>query len=446
MDFELFNTYSNKTELFIPLDDNDIRIYACGPTVYDYIHVGNARPLIIFDVLVRFLKLIYPKVTYVRNITDVDDKIIVQANQNKESINNLTERTIKAFSDDADALFVKKPDFEPRATEHIQEMLKMIKVLLENGNAYLSDGHVLFSVSSMTNYGKLSGMNLNEMIDGARVEVSDYKKEPADFVLWKPSKTGELGWHSDFGFGRPGWHIECSAMSEKYLGKQFDIHAGGLDLIFPHHENEIAQSCCAFNTEFMAKYWMHNGYITVNNEKMSKSEGNFITVRDALKKQDGETIRYAILSGHYRSPIDFSFKALKEAKSALDRLYRASENFEHDNVIDEEFLSYLSNDLNSPQAISRLHELASKYNKGNKNAGQLLKSSAQILGLLNYDTSKWFTKDVRDDENEISNLIAERDKARSDKNFKLADEIRDKLKEMGVSIEDSSSGTKWRVD
>ena len=335
MDFELFNTYSNKTELFIPLDDNDIRIYACGPTVYDYIHVGNARPLIIFDVLVRFLKLIYPKVTYVRNITDVDDKIIVQANQNKESINNLTERTIKAFSDDADALFVKKPDFEPRATEHIQEMLKMIKVLLESGNAYLSDGHVLFSVSSMPNYGKLSGMNLSEMIDGARVEVSDYKKEPADFVLWKPSKTGELGWHSDFGFGRPGWHIECSAMSEKYLGKQFDIHAGGLDLIFPHHENEIAQSCCAFNTEFMAKYWMHNGYITVNNEKMSKSEGNFITVRDALKKQDGETIRYAILSGHYRSPIDFSFKALKEAKSALDRLYRASENFEHDNVIDE---------------------------------------------------------------------------------------------------------------
>ena len=446
MDFELFNTYSNKTELFIPLDDNDIRIYACGPTVYDYIHVGNARPLIIFDVLVRFLKLIYPKVTYVRNITDVDDKIIVQANQNKESINNLTERTIKAFSDDADALFVKKPDFEPRATEHIQEMLKMIKVLLENGNAYLSDGHVLFSVSSMPNYGKLSGMNLSEMIDGARVEVSDYKKEPADFVLWKPSKTGELGWHSDFGFGRPGWHIECSAMSEKYLGKQFDIHAGGLDLIFPHHENEIAQSCCAFNTEFMAKYWMHNGYITVNNEKMSKSEGNFITVRDALKKHDGETIRYSILSGHYRSPIDFSFKALKEAKSALDRLYRASENFEHDNVIDEEFLSYLSNDLNSPQAISRLHELASKYNKGNKNAGQLLKSSAQILGLLNYDTSKWFTKDVRDDENEINNLIAERDKARSDKNFKLADEIRDKLKEMGVSIEDSNSGTKWRVD
>ena len=446
MDFELFNTYSNKTELFIPLDDNDIRIYACGPTVYDYIHVGNARPLIIFDVLVRFLKLIYPKVTYVRNITDVDDKIIVQANQNKESINNLTERTIKAFSDDADALFVKKPDFEPRATEHIQEMLKMIKVLLENGNAYLSDGHVLFSVSSMPNYGKLSGMNLSEMIDGARVEVSDYKKEPADFVLWKPSKTGELGWHSDFGFGRPGWHIECSAMSEKYLGKQFDIHAGGLDLIFPHHENEIAQSCCAFNTEFMAKYWMHNGYITVNNEKMSKSEGNFITVRDALKKHDGETIRYSILSGHYRSPIDFSFKALKEAKSALDRLYRASENFEYDNVIDEEFLSCLSNDLNSPQAISRLHELASKYNKGNKNAGQLLKSSAQILGLLNYDTSKWFTKDVRDDENEINNLIAERDKARSDKNFKLADEIRDKLKEMGVSIEDSNSGTKWRVD
>ena len=444
MDFELFNTYSNKTELFIPLDDNDIRIYACGPTVYDYIHVGNARPLIIFDVLVRFLKLIYPKVTYVRNITDVDDKIIVQANQNKESINNLTERTIKAFSDDADALFVKKPDFEPRATEHIQEMLKMIKVLLENGNAYLSDGHVLFSVSSMPNYGKLSGMNLSEMIDGARVEVSDYKKEPADFVLWKPSKTGELGWHSDFGFGRPGWHIECSAMSEKYLGKQFDIHAGGLDLVFPHHENEIAQSCCAFNSEFMAKYWMHNGYITVNGEKMSKSLGNFITVRDALDKFPGETIRYALLTGHYRSPIDFSFKVLKESQNALDGLYRSIENATETDGFDDLFLSSLSNDLNTPLAISRIHELSRQANKGSKEAANLLLACGNMLGLFNHDPLNWFKDDNKLNQKEIEELITSRNNARLNRNFTLADQIRDELDRKGIIIEDNAQGTNWR--
>ena len=446
MNIEIFNTFSKKNEIFQPIDSNNVRIYVCGPTVYDIIHIGNARPLIVFDVLVRFLKLIYPKVTYVRNITDVDDKIIIQSQKNNESITELTSRTIEAFAEDAKSLYVLKPDYEPKATEHIPEMLKIIKTLIENNNAYLSNGHVFFSVSSMSKYGELSGMKLDEMIDGARVDVDSNKKEPGDFVLWKPSNKEELGWHSEYGYGRPGWHIECSAMSEKFLGKQFDIHGGGLDLIFPHHENEIAQSCCAFQTDFMAKYWMHNGYITVNNEKMSKSEGNFITVRDALKKFSGEVIRYSILSGHYRSPINFSFETLSESKTALDRLYRCSENYEFDEHIDEEFLVSLSNDLNTPKAISRLHELAKDHNRGNKASGQLLKSSSRILGLLNIGSSEWFTKTNLIDENKINKMVLDRNKARSEKNFELADEIRDSLKEMGIYIEDSEQGTKWRIE
>ena len=446
MNIEIFNTFSKKNEIFQPIDSNNVRIYVCGPTVYDIIHIGNARPLIVFDVLVRFLKLIYPKVTYVRNITDVDDKIIIQSQKNNESITELTSRTIEAFAEDAKSLYVLKPDYEPKATEHIPEMLKIIKTLIGNNNAYLSNGHVFFSVSSMSKYGELSGMKLDEMIDGARVDVDSNKKEPGDFVLWKPSKKEELGWHSEYGYGRPGWHIECTAMSEKFLGKQFDIHGGGLDLIFPHHENEIAQSCCAFQTDFMAKYWMHNGYITVNNEKMSKSEGNFITVRDALKKFSGEVIRYSILSGHYRSPINFSFETLSESKTALDRLYRCSENYEFDEHIDEEFLVSLSNDLNTPKAISRLHELAKDHNRGNKASGQLLKSSSKILGLLNIGSSEWFTKTNLIDENKINKMVLDRNKARSEKNFELADEIRDSLKEMGIYIEDSEQGTKWRIE
>ena len=389
MDFELFNTYSNKTELFIPLDDNDIRIYACGPTVYDYIHVGNARPLIIFDVLVRLLKLIYPKVTYVRNITDVDDKIIVQANQNKESINNLTERTIKAFSDDADALFVKKPDFEPRATEHIQEMLKMIKVLLENGNAYLSDGHVLFSVSSMPNYGKLSGMNLNEMIDGARVEVSDYKKEPADFVLWKPSKTGELGWHSDFGFGRPGWHIECSAMSEKYLGKQFDIHAGGLDLIFPHHENEIAQSRCANNNKSFSNYWIHNGFITIANEKMAKSQGNIFKIKDFYQRYNGQVLRLALMSTHYSQPLDWNDKLMDECNRTLDKWYNCFVPVNKKVLIEDNDLKPLYDDLNTPGFIAVLHKLFDKAKEGTLEDKEIFSTACKFVGLLDQSKDEW---------------------------------------------------------
>ena len=446
MKIEIYDTFSKKHQKFEPIDEKHVRLYVCGPTVYDMIHVGNARPIIVFDVLVRVLRTIYPKVTYVRNITDVDDKIIIQAKKNKENITDLTERTIKLFSEDARSLFALKPDYEPRATDHIQEMLKLIKTLMNNGNAYLANGHVLFSVSSMPGYGNLSGMNLNEMVDGARVEVAQYKKEPADFVLWKPSGKGELGWESEYGFGRPGWHIECSAMSEKYLGKEFDIHGGGLDLIFPHHENEIAQSCCAHKTKIMAKYWMHNGYITVNNEKMSKSEGNFVTVRDALDKFNGEVIRYSLLSGHYRSPIDFSFEGLKESKSALDRLYRSSEGFDFDNNIDEEFSIALSSDLNTPLAISRLHELARESNKGSKTAGQLLKSSSRLLGLLNYENSKWFIQNVEIDEKYIEKIISERNIARQDRNFELADKIRDKLAKMGISIEDSENGTKWRVN
>jgi len=446
MKIEIFNTFSKKNEIFQPIDSNNVRIYVCGPTVYDIIHIGNARPLIVFDVLVRFLKLVYPKVTYVRNITDVDDKIIIQSQKNNESITELTSRTIKAFEEDANSLYVLKPDYEPKATDHIPEMLKIINNLLKNKNAYLSNGHIFFSVSSMSKYGELSGMKLDEMIDGARVDVDSNKKEPGDFVLWKPSNKEELGWYSEYGYGRPGWHLECSAMSEKFLGKQFDIHGGGLDLIFPHHENEIAQSCCAFKIDYMAKYWMHNGYITVNNEKMSKSEGNFITVRDALERFSGEVIRYSILSGHYRSPINFSFDTLKESKTALDRLYRCSENYEFDEHIDKEFLVSLSNDLNTPKAISRLHELATDYNRGNKESGQLLKSSSRILGLLNINSSDWFTKTNLLDEHKIDKMIFDRNKARKERNFELADEIRDSLKKMGIYIEDSEEGTKWRIE
>ena len=448
MDFELFNTYSNKTELFIPLDDNDIRIYACGPTVYDYIHVGNARPLIIFDVLVRFLKLIYPKVTYVRNITDVDDKIIVQANQNKESINNLTERTIKAFSDDADALFVKKPDFEPRATEHIQEMLKMIKVLLENGNAYLSDGHVLFSVSSMPNYGKLSGMNLSEMIDGARVEVSDYKKEPADFVLWKPSKTEELGWHSDFGFGRPGWHIECSAMSEKYLGKQLDIQAGGLDLIFPHHENEIAQSRCANGNKSFSNYWVHNGFITISNEKMAKSQGNVFKIKDFHSKYNGQVLRLALVSTHYKQSLDWNDDLLKQSQKTLDKWYECYKEPNGKVLIDDKDLNPLYDDLNTPGYISNVHKLYDIAAKGSDKDKEIFTTACNFIGLLTEPKSKWleFKKDnLNISEKEILQKIKDRNKARDNKNYELADKIRNELLDKGVLIEDKDDKTTWKL-
>jgi len=441
---KIYNTFSKKLESFDPIDKNNIRIYVCGPTVYDLIHIGNARPIVIFDVLVRLMRETFPKVTYVRNITDVDDKINTQAYKNNETISELTARTIQLFNQDAEALGAQKPDLEPRATDHIPEMLSIISKLIESGHAYISEKHVLFSVSSMPEYGKLSGRSLNEMIDGARVEIGEYKKNPADFILWKPAQENEPGWNSEFGRGRPGWHIECSAMSAKYLGEQFDIHGGGLDLIFPHHENEIAQSCCAFSKKYLAKYWMHNGYITVNGEKMSKSLGNFITVRDALDKFPGETIRYALLTGHYRSPIDFSFKVLKESQNALDGLYRSIENATETDGFDDLFLSSLSNDLNTPLAISRIHELSRQANKGSKEAANLLLACGNMLGLFNHDPLNWFKDDNKLNQKEIEELITSRNNARLNRNFTLADQIRDELDRKGIIIEDNAQGTNWR--
>ena len=343
----LYNTLERKLTVFNPIDSSNVRMYACGPTVYDYIHIGNARPLVVFDVLVRVLRTLYPKVTYVRNITDIDDKINNRALEKNISISDLTEETIKNFHIDCKSLGNLKPDIEPKATDHIDEIIDMIKKLISAGFAYVSSGHVLFSVVKYKKYGALSGRSLDDMISGSRVEVAAYKENPGDFVLWKPSVESLPGWNSPWGRGRPGWHIECSAMSKKYLGDQFDIHAGGLDLIFPHHENEIAQSCCANNSDVMANFWLHNGYVTSDGEKMSKSLGNFTTINKLLLDFDGESIRYALLQGHYRAPLSFSDKTLIEAKKALSRLYRSVDGFEINGDPDQEIMENLYQDLNT---------------------------------------------------------------------------------------------------
>jgi len=387
----LYNTLERKLTVFNPIDSSNVRMYACGPTVYDYIHIGNARPLVVFDVLVRVLRTIYPKVTYVRNITDIDDKINNRALEQNISISDLTEETIKNFHIDCKSLGNLKPDVEPKATDHIDEIIDMIKKLISGGFAYVSSGHVLFSVLKYKKYGVLSGRSLDDMISGSRVEVAGYKQNPGDFVLWKPSVESLPGWNSPWGRGRPGWHIECSAMSKKYLGDQFDIHAGGLDLIFPHHENEIAQSCCANNSDVMANFWLHNGYVTSDGEKMSKSLGNFTTINKLLLDFDGESIRYALLQGHYRAPLSFSDKTLIEAKKALSRLYRSVDGFQINGDPDQQIMEYLYQDLNTPKALARAHYLADQANKGSKECGQQLKNSSKVLGILSLSTNIWLS-------------------------------------------------------
>ncbi len=443
---KFYNTLTRKKEVFEPIDEKNIRIYACGPTVYDRIHIGNARPLVVFDVLVRLLRYHYgdSHVTYVRNITDVDDKINARAAKQGISIGELTENTIKFFHDSWYHLLCKPPDQEPRATDHISDMIAMIVILVAKGHAYVTEGHVMFHVASMDDYGQLSGRNMDEQKAGARVEVADFKRDAADFVLWKPSENGHMGWQSPWGFGRPGWHIECSAMSKKYLGEHFDIHAGGLDLIFPHHENEIAQSRCAHGNDKMANFWMHNGYVTVDGEKMSKSAGNFITVNNLLYHHKGEAIRYALLAAHYRAPLDFSIKGIVEAKSALDRLYRAVGDAPLGGVIDQGVLDALGDDLNTTNALARLHELARMANKGDNGARASLKSSAGLLGLVNPVSGiNWFRDKPVD--YHIEEIIAERQKAKDNKDFAEADRIRDKLAKDGTILEDSPTGkTTWR--
>ena len=437
------NTLKREKQAFVPLDENHIRIYACGPTVYDRIHVGNARPVVMFDVLVRLLRHHFPKVTYVRNITDVDDKINARAAEQGIGIRDLTLKTTKAFHEDCAALGAARPDVEPRATDHIQGMIAMISNLIEKGHAYAAEGHVLFQVSSMDEYGQLSRRSTDELIAGARVEIAPFKRDAADFVLWKPSDDGQPGWDSPWGRGRPGWHIECSAMSAEYLGEEFDIHAGGLDLIFPHHENEIAQSRCAHGTKMMAKYWMHNGYVTVDGEKMSKSLGNFTTVADVLAHHPGEAMRYALMSAHYRAPLDFSMAGVVEAKKALDALYRAVANADENGDIDQAMLTALGDDLNTPNALARLHELARQANKGDAMAAADLKASAGILGLLQSDANAWFQGDGQNDD-DILAAIEARKIAKANKDFAEADRIRDELAANGIALEDGPDGTIWR--
>ncbi len=446
----LYNTLSGKKEDFKPIDPAHVRVYACGPTVYGRIHVGNARPIVVFDVLVRLLRLRHAKVTYVRNITDVDDKINLRAAERGISINDLCEETIKTFHNDTARLGSFDPDIEPRATHHIDEMQAMITTLIEKGHAYEADGHVLFQVSSMDTYGALSQRSMDDMIAGARVEVAPYKREAADFILWKPSNDDQPGWDSPWGRGRPGWHIECSAMAKAYLGEVFDIHAGGLDLIFPHHENEIAQSCCAHDSKHMAHYWLHNGFVTMNDEKMSKSLGNIISVTDASNKYRGETLRAALLSAHYRAPLDLSHNAMRDARNGLDRLYRAVGEFAAvPDRVDEEFAACLLDDLNTPAALARLHELAGLANKGKAGACEALKSSAAVLGLLQQTANEWartdetVTKDDIDD-TAIDVLIMARKQARANRDFAKADEIRDQLDKADIILEDNVDGTTWR--
>lgn len=443
----LYNTLARAKEPFQPISPDHVGIYACGPTVYDNIHVGNARPLVVFDVLVRVLRHLYPDVTYVRNITDVDDKINQRAAERDISIETLCEETILRFHQDADALHVVAPDVEPRATHHIAEMITMIETLIQKGFAYEAEGHVLFAISEMPHYGGLSRRSLDMMRAGARVEVAPYKKDSGDFVLWKPSEEGQPAWDSPWGRGRPGWHIECSAMSAKYLGQTFDIHAGGLDLIFPHHENEIAQSCCAHDSDKMAHYWVHNGYVTVEGEKMSKSLGNFTTVREALEKHRGEAVRYALLNAHYRAPLDYSDAGVSEAKQALDRLYRAVGDAKPAKDVPEAFLSALCDDLNTPLALSHLHELAKLANKGDGEAASSLRRAANLMGLLTQETASWLQAAAAPDglsEAEIEEYIAARKQARLDKDFAKADAIRDDLAAQGIILLDSVDGTSWQ--
>jgi len=455
MALQLYNTFSGKKEVFKPLVDDRVRMYVCGPTVYNRVHIGNARPVVVFDTLYRLLKKNFSDVVYARNITDIDDKIMKTARDNGEEIGALSARFAQAYAEDMAALNNLAPDIIPYATRHLPEMIDMIARLIDKGHAYAAEGHVLFAVDSMPEYGQLSKRSLDDMLAGARVEVAPYKKYAGDFVLWKPSKEDEPGWDSPWGRGRPGWHLECSAMIKKHLGETIDIHGGGRDLTFPHHENERAQSCCANGVDFV-RYWMHNGYVNINGEKMSKSLGNFRMVNDLLQQYPGEVLRFALLSAHYRSELNFSPDLLEQASRTLDSLYGALR--ETESVVAEEvgldgtaFMAALEDDLNTPIAISELHQIARELNKADvaeKPAlkGRLLAAGA-MLGILQQDPEAWFKQarggeDISEDE--IEALIAERAQSKKDRNFARADEIREELKDKGVVLEDSREGTKWR--
>ena len=446
----LHNTLTRKKEPFTPIEPDHVRLYVCGPTVYQRIHIGNARPLIVFDVLFRLLRHLYPEVTYVRNITDVDDKIINQAKDNGEPIEALTRRTTEAFEADAAALGCLEPTLEPKATEHIPEMVALIERLIQTGHAYAAAGHVLFHTPSMPTYGQLSGRSRDDQIAGARVEVAPYKRDPADFVLWKPALDDEPGWHSPWGRGRPGWHIECSAMAEKHLGLPFDIHGGGQDLIFPHHENEIAQSCCAHGQETMARFWLHNGFVDMRGQKMSKSLGNVLRLDDALAAAPGEAIRLWMLGAHYRAPIDCSEQGFQEAKTQLDRFYGAlgRAGVMRAAAPEPALIEALEDDLNTPKALAVLHELLGELNRAKHGLAPeiaaRLKASAELLGLLQASPKVWLEGGAGAAAGRIEALIEERLQARKARDFARADAIRDQLAAEGIILEDGPGGTTWR--
>ena len=421
-------------------------MYACGPTVYDNPHVGNARTLVVFDTLYRVLRMIYGKnVTYVRNITDVDDKIIEISKLKKISIEKITLDITKIFHNDCISLNCLKPSKEPKATDHIEEMIKMTGSLINKKFAYFSKGHVYFSVTSFKDYGKLSNKNLDELKFGSRIDVSKLKQNPMDFVLWKPSEKNDPGWESPWGRGRPGWHLECSVMSEKYLGKNFDIHGGGLDLIFPHHENEIAQSCCNNSTNNFANYWIHNGFVTMNKEKMSKSLGNIITIADAVKKYTGQAVRLALLSAHYSQPLDWNEDLLKNQKEIIDKWYNIYDSAENEDI--QNISQSLLDDLNTPGFIAKIHELYNKAQKGDEISKKLFNSACRLIGLFNISKEEWDnTKKnrIKISEDFILTKINERLEAKKAGNFNLADKIRDELLKTGISIEDQKNKTIWK--
>jgi len=443
-----FNTLSNKKEKFTPINSNKVGMYVCGPTVYDFPHIGNARPLVVFDILFRLLRTLYGKnkVTYVRNITDIDDKIIESSKKNKKNIQELTDTITKSFHEDCKYLNCLNPTFEPKATEHIKGMINMVSNLLKNNHAYENKKHVYFSVSSFKKYGKLSNKNSEQLVAGSRVEVSKYKKDPLDFVLWKPSEENDPGWDSPWGRGRPGWHLECSVMSEKFLGKQFDIHGGGLDLVFPHHENEIAQSCCANKTENFANYWLHNGFVTFDKEKMSKSVGNIVTINKLSEKVNGQVVRLALLSSHYKQPLDWNEQLIKDSQNTLDKWYGQFEKINLEEL-SEDVLKPLQQDLNTPEYITKLHSLFDDSSKGNKSAKVKFLSACQQIGLLEEDKQSWdnFKKaKSKVDENFINQKIKDRNEARKKGNYKLADSLRKELDDNGVLIEDKQEKTTWK--
>jgi len=449
-DIYLTNSLGSKKEIFKPIDAKKVKMYVCGPTVYDDPHIGNARPLVVFDILFKVLKCKYgnKSVTYVRNITDIDDKIIESAKQKKISIDVLTRNISRSFHNDCAYLNCEKPSFEPKATENISLMIEMINVLLKNKNAYEINSHVYFDVSSFKDYGKLSNKNIDELKAGARVEVSKNKKNPEDFVLWKPSNKDEPSWDSPWGKGRPGWHLECSAMSKKFLGDTFDIHGGGRDLIFPHHENEIAQSRCANNNKSFSNYWIHNGFITIANEKMAKSQGNIFKIKDFYQKYNGQVLRLALISTHYKQAMDWSEDLLTQSKKTLDKWYECQKKPEGKVLIPDDDLAPLYDDLNTPGYISNIHKLYDKAAKGSDKDKEIFTTACNFIGLLNEPKSKWqeFKKNILEiSEEEILQKIKDRNIARDNKNYQLADEIRNELLDKGILIEDKDDKTTWKI-